>query len=228
MPKGIYERKNPSWRKGTKLSEEHKRKISEARIKRKERVGYLNSPETRRKISETNKGRKHTEKTKRKMSGKIPWNKGLTKELDKRVKKYAESNRGKSKSEKHKKKLSESHKGNQHTKETRRKMSLAQTGEKNHQWLGGKSFEPYGFAFNGNFKKLIRQRDNNTCVLCNIPQEKLKRTLSIHHINYDKLNTTKENCCTLCRSCNLKVNFNRKHWTNFFKSLLEERYGYKY
>jgi hypothetical protein len=67
-------------RKGTKLSEEHKRKISEAQ---KGRKPHLLTEETKRKISEARKGRKNphlgtprTEESKRKNSeshkGKVP------------------------------------------------------------------------------------------------------------------------------------------------------------
>lgn len=40
--------------KGIKLSEEHKQKISKARLERKKKLGYINSPETRKKISGSN------------------------------------------------------------------------------------------------------------------------------------------------------------------------------
>lgn len=64
------------WHYGKNVSEEIKRKISEGRIKRKEIIGYLNSPETRKKLSKIHKelgvgkwmlGRKHSEETKRKI-----------------------------------------------------------------------------------------------------------------------------------------------------------------
>lgn len=101
-------------------------------------------------------------------------------------------------------------------------------GENHPNWLGGKSFEPYNEFFNTKFKKVIRKRDNQICMLCRTHREKLKRTLHIHHINYDKLLSIKENCLSLCDSCHMKTNFNRKHWINFFQSLLSEKYGYQY
>lgn len=66
MPKGIYQ-----YRTGYKrppFSEEWKRKMSESRLKRKTDLGYLNSLSTRQKISETQKGKKLSEKYKRKIS----------------------------------------------------------------------------------------------------------------------------------------------------------------
>lgn len=97
-------------------------------------------------------GYKHTEKTKQLLSkkriGKNPWNKGLTKETDDRVRKYGEGvskslkgkfcgiknpnykNRGKNSplfgkkfSEEHKEKISKSHIGIKHTEETKIKIS---------------------------------------------------------------------------------------------------------
>jgi len=74
----------------------------------------------------------------------------------------------------------------------------------------------------------IRKRDNQICMLCNIHREKLKTALHVHHINYDKLLSLPENCISLCCSCHMKTNNNRKHWTNFFQSLLSEKYDYIY
>lgn len=65
-------------RKGYKHSKATKEKLYLARLKRKEMLGYINSPITRKKMSETHK--------KLFSSGKgIYWNKGLTKETDERV-----------------------------------------------------------------------------------------------------------------------------------------------
>jgi len=102
------------------------------------------------------------------------------------------------------------------------------TMENSYLWRGGKSFEPYNRDFNNRFKNDIRKRDNQTCMICNIHREKLKKALSIHHINYDKLLSIQENCISLCMSCHTKTNMNRKHWTKFLQSLLSEKYGYNY
>lgn len=85
MPSGIYKHKP--------RTEETKRKISKTTLKRKQRLGYINSPETRKKIglansialkglkfskehkkkmSLTHKGNKHSEMTKEKMRGLRP------------------------------------------------------------------------------------------------------------------------------------------------------------
>jgi len=108
------------------------------------------------------------------------------------------------------------------------KMSAIRQGVDINDWKKFVSFEPYDQNFNKEFKKLIRERDNNICMLCQITSEKLRTALAVHHIDYNKKNTKKESCVSLCRNCHTKTNFNRKHWTIFFKSILKEKYGYKY
>lgn len=80
-------------------------------------------------------------------------------------------------------------------------------------WRGGKSFEPYPPTFNARFKRMIRDRDSYTCLLCNNPGN------CVHHIDYNKDNTTSENCITLCFSCHGKTNFNRDYWQKIILNL---------
>jgi 5-methylcytosine-specific restriction endonuclease McrA len=100
--------------------------------------------------------------------------------------------------------------------------------ERNHSWLGGISFEPYNIDFNNKFKRVIRKRDNYICMICGIHQEKMRESLTVHHINYDKQLSIPENCVALCRSCHTKTNNNREHWRLFFQSLLNKNYNYLY
>jgi len=127
-----------------------------------------------------------------------------------------------------KKKISKMERGKNFREKIRKKLLGRYIGEKNPNWQGGISFEPYDKLFNNKFKRAIRKRDNYICLKCGKHQEKEKRTLSIHHINYDKKLTIPQNCCAVCRGCNSEVNFNREHWTKFFQSLLSEKYGYQY
>ena len=182
----------------------------------------------------------------------IPWNKGLTKETDERVLNNVSKNSkktqfkkgqesmikgktweeayGREKAEKIKQKLSKTKKelfrGGEIIPWNKGKDFMK--GEKNPRWLGGKSFEPYGIDFNKKLKNLVRQRDNQICMNCGVHREKLKEALSIHHINYDKNCNISQNLISLCKICHLYTNHNRKHWTKFFQSLLNERYGYNY
>lgn len=67
--------------------------------------------------------------------GKIPWNKGLTKKTDPRLKKQGLSHSKKMKGKKHteetKLKMSIARKGKKHTEETKKKLSELKVGEKN-------------------------------------------------------------------------------------------------
>lgn len=100
--------------------------------------------------------------------------------------------------------------------------------EKNSAWKGGISFEPYTIDFNKHFKNLIRERDDHKCVLCQKVQSQLKYKLDVHHIDYNKKNTTRFNCVSLCRNCHGLTTTNRAQWTIFFQSLLKKTYKYSY
>ena len=107
-------------------------------------------------------------------------------------------------------------------------LSKAFKGEKNPQWLGGKSFEPYGLAFNKELKEFIRARDGYRCQECSTHQSKLfskngrPKKLACHHCDYDKHNNHPSNLISLCTKCHYKTNFKRKDWTTYFqKKLLE-------
>lgn len=147
--------------------------------------------------------------------------------------------------------------GKHHSLETRRKMSLVGKGKtswckgtkgilkpnktsfkKGHNrtpsgkghpnWQGGKTFEPYGLSWTKQFKESIRDRDNNVCQLCKKHQIQLKRKLSVHHIDYIKTNVFTFNLISLCVNCHSVTNYNKNHWTTFFRNYLSEKYGYNY
>lgn len=93
--------------KGTKLSEEHKKKISEAMKRSHNHHHRHHSEETKKKMSEAKKGKKRSEETKKKISeslkgrkGKPAWNKGKSSGM-----------KGRHLSEEIKKRISEAHKG---------------------------------------------------------------------------------------------------------------------
>lgn len=106
-------------------------------------------------------------------------------------------------------------------KEERKKLSKTMivrginVGEKNPQWRGGISFEPYGPEFNKRLKTKIKERDNYTCQLC-----EATKNLRVHHTDYDKKNNNPENLITLCNACNLRVNHNRGFWEDYFNERL--------
>jgi hypothetical protein len=210
------------------IKQETKEKLRKGRLNRKRKLGYINSLETRKKISNSLTGRKLSEETKIKISkskkGKIPNIPQLFKKgqhisrLTEFKKGGAPWNVGKTHSEETRHKISLSHKGKKHTEEWLNKMkgqhhspntefkkgihhsinTEFKKGEKaleNHyNWQGGKSFEPYNKEFNKSFKEQIKLRDNS-CVICGSNYR-----LSVHHIDYNKLNSIKENCICLCNA----------------------------
>lgn len=121
--------------------------------------------------------------------------------------------------------------GRHHSDETKQKMRGPRNiyngdhrGSKNPMWKGGICQLPYPFDFNNELKTLIRKRDKYICQLCNKTQRQEGRKLSVHHIDYDKDNLSPKNLISLCKSCNSKVNSNRKKWTNFFKDPVIEHF----
>lgn len=197
------------WNKGIPRSDEEKRKIS------KSHIGKHLSEETKKKMGKAHTGMKHSEEIRNKiresklgeknpMFGKQSWNKGMNKE---EFKSHYKNGFGGA-------------------------VNLEHKGEKNPNWFGGISFEPYDKSFNNRFKELIKIRDGFMCLKCGMKDEDHIRLFGIkepiHHINYNKKFSIPENCCVLCVRCNTEVNTNRLHWTKFFQSLLSERYSYSY
>ena len=103
-------RKMSEARKGKTLSVEHKQKLSKANKDNKHFLGKKHSKESKRKISESLRGKTHTDTTKRKIS---------------------EAHKGKKHTKEHRIKLSESRRDFTHTEATKRKMSEARKGNKN-------------------------------------------------------------------------------------------------
>ena len=107
------------------------------------------------------------------------------------------------------------------SEETKRKIGLTNSkkphlkGEDHPNWLGGKSFEPYGLAFNKDLKNIIRTRDKKCMVCGKLGKEKL----SVHHIDYNKHNNNPNNLISLCRSCHIKTNYKRENWLEYFKNI---------
>lgn len=228
--KGRFKKGFIPWNKG--LTKETDRRILSIPCskEKREKIGLANSIALKGNIP-WNKGKKCPQ---------LAWQKGLTKETDRRIMKISLAKKGKAPRINFK-----------HSEETKRKIGLANSisqkgsiawnrglnheidkrvmiGNKHPNWKGGLSFEPYDKRFNIVFRIKIKKRDNYVCMLCGIHQEKIKRSLDIHHINYNKLLTIPQNCVSLCISCHSKTSYNRKHWIKFFQSLLTERYNYLY
>jgi hypothetical protein len=115
--------------------------------------------------------------------------------------------------------------GKSRPRDVKLKISKSLSGELNINWQGGKSFEPYTSEFNSYLKESIRIRDNHTCQLCGKTQEEqlkeINFILSVHHIDYNKKNCSEYNLITLCCSCHIDTNFNRKYYEKYFYLIME-------
>ncbi len=91
-------------------------------------------------------------------------------------------------------------------------------------YINGASKRKYAFGFTHKLKLKIRERDNYTCQNCDMIEEEhlsvYGRALEVHHINYNKEDHQEENLITLCQQCNIRANYNRKYWTEFFSNKL--------
>lgn len=170
-------------------------------------VGKFLSEETKKKISEANKGKNNP-----------MWGKHHS---EKTIQKNREAHLGKYHSEETKKKISKFQKGRKKppfSEEHKRRIGKGHSGEKCYFWKGGIFLKLYSIDWTETLRRSIRERDRYICQLCGGLQG--DRVHSVHHIDYDKLNCNPNNLITLCNSCNVKVNSNRKRWTNYFKNLI--------
>lgn len=101
--------------------------------------------------------------------------------------------------------------------------SKYQIGKNNPCYINGESRFPYSLEFNNQLKEFIRKRDGYKCMECGAPQKELIHTLEPHHIDYNKFNNTTINLISLCKSCNLKANFNRRYWQNHYEQIQIDR-----
>jgi hypothetical protein len=195
---------------------EYKRKISEKmkvlmRGCGNPRYNAVPTEETRRKISEGNKGKRKG----------IPF-------TEEHRKKISAALSGRIRSEDHSKHISESLKGKRLSDETRAKMCIVNKGERNPNWNGGSSFEPYCVKFNKEFKERVRAFFGYRCAECGSPQSGI--ALPVHHVNFNK-NTCCDNSyplfVPLCPSCHSKTNHNRIFWEYWFTEMISRLYGGK-
>ena len=106
--------------------------------------------------------------------------------------------------------------GRHHKKSTRIQQSLSAGGN----GIPGENSE-YPLSFY-RIREQILKRDNYTRQICGITEETLKkkhkRSLYVHHIDYNKQNSKKNNLITLCGDHNTKVNYNKPFWQEYLKS----------
>jgi len=95
-------------------------------------------------------------------------------------------------------------------------------GEKSSGWKGGITEIKYCEKFNEILKEKIRDRDGRVCQECGKIELENGRKLDVHHIHYDKPNCDPD-LIALCISCNVKSNYNRDYWEEYFMNKLKER-----
>lgn len=243
MPTGVYSRKLTTQITKDRISVALKKAWKDGR--NKGRTGIKHTEATKLKMSKNNaramlgkqgwnkgtkgickpnsgsfkKGHKHTEEWKKQQS------KCMTDLYCSKNYKSFFKNTGKTQ---FKKGMSSWNKGIPHTTSHKNKLKENHAdfnGEKSGNWLGGKSFEPYGIEFNKKLKENIRKRDSYRCQQCFRHQDELydkkgtKYKLNVHHIDYNKKNNKSENLISLCKNCHAQTNFKRDDWINYFHQI---------
>lgn len=102
------------------------------------------------------------------------------------------------------------------TDEWRKKQSERYRGNKSPTWNGGSAISPYPLSWKNHFKEQIRFRDDYKCQVCGCPETECKKSMPVHHIDYNKSNINKDNLITLCHSCHSKTNHHRSYWIKSF------------
>lgn len=217
-------KERPSSRKGIKLSEETRAKLSEAN---KGKVSWM-------------KGRTHSDEARKKMSEALAGKKRspLSEETKAKI---AESNKGKIRSEETRQKISDKvkeayrngyeswNKGlkNCYSEETRQKMSAAKKGksssnkgkkmspERYERYMHEKVLKQFkaihkdgycGSWKDGEYKNSLRK---NLCCLCGMTNmlslHVWGQRLIVHHKDGNKLNSHPDNSLTVCRRCHAKI-----------------------
>lgn len=99
-------------------------------------------------------------------------------------------------------------------------------GENTSQWKGGISKLPYCREWTRSYKEEIKERDSHRCL--NPYCFGGAKRLHVHHIDYTKTLCGPDNLITVCGSCNSRANFDREWHTQWYRIILNKRYGYNY
>lgn len=98
--------------------------------------------------------------------------------------------------------------------------------ERHWNWKGGISKLPYCPNWTEEYKEEIKERDGYQCLnpYCYHTTDRL----SVHHIDYTKTLCGPGNLITVCRGCNTRANKDREWHTEWYRTILNRRYGYEY
>ena len=194
-------------------------------------IGFKHSPESKERMSLAQTGRKHSYETRMRMrktaTGRTV--KQSTREKirmallgrhlsEETKRKVGLAGIGRKHSEESKDKIRQASLLHRHSEESLAKMSLLKSGPNNPNWQGGISFNGYPKTFSKKLKATIRDRDGHICQLCGVDESTYKHP--VHHIDYNKKHNWPSNLTELCCGCNVKVNYDRKYWREFFRWLI--------
>jgi hypothetical protein len=98
--------------------------------------------------------------------------------------------------------------------ERKKKLSVAFSKEKNPQWMGGLSYQPYGVGFDEQKREQIRERDGRSCLMCH--EKENGKKLHVHHVDYNKSNNDTTNLVSLCHHCHGLTAHDRERWVDYF------------
>ena len=99
-------------------------------------------------------------------------------------------------------------------------------GENNPNWIDGRSYKKYPSEFNRKLREEIRARDNYECQgeNCGMTEEEhlivFGQVLHVHHIDYNRKNLNKRNLVSTCKQCNIRANYNRHYWQDYYNQRL--------
>lgn len=92
---------------------------------------------------------------------------------------------------------------------------------KHGDWLGHIKPKLIYAGFTSKIRKIVRERDNNCCVVCGMTKEQHGQNLHVHHIDYDKANNELENLATVCKYCHGKIHGAEELWQKILSSQSE-------
>lgn len=178
----------PSVRKGVKLSEETKQKMSETRKRLNipsPRKGIKLSDETKQKLREANLGKVTPDLVRKKLSeagkGKTPWNKGKT---------YSSP---------------------------KQSLAMRKENNSNWKGGISFDPYPEGWVddLKDSIRKRDNYVCQ-ICGIFQDELIGFHKKLHVHHIDYNKKNLDPNNLIALCNSCHMKTGFNRNYWKEYF------------
>lgn len=129
-------------------------------------------------------------------------------------------------SKEQKQKISLGNTGKKRSDDAKLKYSLSKIGNKNPAFNNWSSREPYASEWSIELREQIRRRDNYECQNCGMTEEEhlivIGKSLSVHHIDYNKKNCSQYNLITTCNQCNCRANHNRYYWLEFYENKIAQ------